>query len=225
VKVAAVILTYQQLTNERTDLFDATAESLAAEADRVAVVDNGSIDETPARLKSKWGFPIFINRSNNHNCGRGTNLCARVAMGVEPDICVLSDDDILWRPGWREQLEAWWTAHEDITLTGCHLEPIFPWNQILGKIPGTPPGLSRRSTGAATWSFQPKDYYRIFPIPEQKQGWGDVPACHRLIENECHIAQIDIAEHIGHGRSSWGNVTVDEYGWNVDPVKEFLEDL
>jgi glycosyltransferase involved in cell wall biosynthesis len=224
VKVCAAVLTYRALSTGRVDLLERTLDSLD-EADDVYLFDNGS-DDGSAELVDEWGG--VSHDRDLHTSGHGTNMCARILAGTDADICVLSDDDMFWRPGWRDTLTAWWSmAPEDVALTGCHIEPAFHWNEIEGAVRfGGVPGLVRTSTGAASWSYRAEDYETIFApkgIPQQVQGHGDVPACDRLRQRDRRICQIDIADHIGHERSTWGNLTVQKYGWNVEPIRRALE--
>ena len=115
--------------------------------------------------------------------------------------------DMLWRPGWRDRLQAWWeTAPSDVLVTGCHIEAEYPWNTITGVVEGSERALERDSSGAASWSFRRVDFPTIFPIPEQTQGHGDVPACQRILGLGGRICQLDLAEHVG-AESTWGNRT------------------
>lgn len=225
-RVAAVVLTYNQIASERRDLFQQTLDSLLATRDphvalSLFVVDNSSDDGTDKIVAELGGY---CSTDGITTCGHGTNLAARVGVGAGADLVVLSDDDMVWRPGWLEQLRAWWSrSPADIILTGCHLEPEFPWNEISAAATyGKVRGLIRRSTGAASWSFRPNAWKLIGPIPEQQQGVGDVPACHRLVERGLRIAQLDLADHAGIGRSSWGNKTEAMYGWDLEPVRARL---
>lgn len=208
-KVSVAVLTFNPIHFGRVDLLDATLASVA-EADQTYLIDNGSTD----------GFVLsravsYRNESSNTNCAHGTNLQARVLAASDADICVLSDDDMLWRPGWRDRLEAWWqSAPSEVLLTGCHIEAEFPWNEITGVVEGSERALKRKSTGAASWSFRRSSIPQIFPIPEKQQGHGDVPACERLIDMGYQICQLDLAEHVGEV-STWGNRTAELF--NTDP--------
>lgn len=223
-KVAAAVLTYRAVTHDRVDLMLDTLDSLD-EADAVYLVDNGSDDASADLVRELGGH---VHAGALHTSGHGTNLCARILASTDADICVLSDDDMIWRPGWRDQLEAWWSsAPDDIALTGCHIEPLFHWNEVDGVVAhGGIPALVRHSTGAASWSYRASSYETIFGpsgIPQQIQGHGDVPACDRVRERGFRICQIDLAEHVGNDRSTWGNMTVERYGWDVGAARELLK--
>jgi glycosyltransferase involved in cell wall biosynthesis len=225
-RVCAVVLTYRALTANRELMLADTVASLKAEADAVYVVDNGSDDDSDRLVRTLYnglthGFPL-------HTSGYGTNLCARVAAGDGADLVMLSDDDMWWRPGWRAALEQWWRfAPEDVALTGGHIEPLFPWNACLGRVEfGEIPGLERTSSGSASWTYRASSFEMIFGpqgIPQQVQGYGDVPACDRVRDRGGRICQLDLAEHRGHGRSTWGNVTIEKYGWDLDPALAILQ--
>jgi len=108
-----------------------------------------------------------------------------------------------------------------VALTGCHLEPDFDWNTILGHPRyGRVPGLWRASTGAASWSFRAGEWFG--PIEESAAGAADIHACHRLWSQGRRVAQLDLATHAGNQRSAWGNPTVDDLGWEVGPVRDRL---
>lgn len=223
-KVAAAVLTYQAISTRRLKLLTETVDSLD-EADEVCVVDNGSADGS-RHLVESWGG--VSHDGPLHTSGHGNNLAARVAYGTDADLLVFSDDDMLWRPGWRSKLEAWWSdCPADVAMTGCHIEPNFHWNTIHDRIVcGGIPGLVRESTGGASWSM-PRRHLDTFFAPagiwQQHQGYGDVMACNRVVERGYRICQIDLATHAGQGQSTWGNATESKYGWDVAPVLQLLE--
>lgn len=221
-KITACVLTFNVIANNRRHLLADTMSSLSEDGVTVIPVDNGSGDGTADLVADLDGY---CWTGWNTTSGHGTNLCARVALGTEPDLVVLSDDDMVWTPGWAETLRAWWSeAPREIWLTGCHLEPFFPWNEPYAKVTyGGITGLMRASTGAASWSFRPQDWPQIGPVPQQIQGHGDVPACQNVWKGGGKIAQIDLAFHAGQGQSTWGNRTDAMYGWDLGPVRELLD--
>lgn len=214
-RVAAAVLTHNPVKHGRLEQLDATIESLR-EADAVYLIDNGSTD----------GFdrPVsYRNASTLTTSGMGTNLQARILQHDGAGLCVHSDDDVDWHPGWRERLEAWWAScPRELVLTGCHLEDQYPWNGIIGTVTyGGETGLLRESTGAATWSYRADAVNAIFPIPSSRQGWGDVPACRRIREHGGFIGQLDLAEE-ANLESTWGNQTHDRFGRRLDNVRRLL---
>jgi len=204
VRIAACVLTHNAFTHQRIELLERTLATLREPGVDVYLVDNNSSDDTASYVVQRGGVAV---NDGNTTSGHGTNLCARVLATVNADICVHSDDDMEWNSGWADQLRDWWRKQPDqLALTGCHLEPEYPWNRITGAIEHEGRrALLRHSTGAASWSYRPAHREAIFPIPEERQGWGDVPACHRLTNNGYQIAQIDLASHAGRYCSTWGN--------------------
>jgi hypothetical protein len=224
-KVAAAVLTYRPVHFDRFDLLDDTIKSLRGEADAVYLIDNSPDDESIDELRARYGR-VTTNRGVLHTSGKGINLLAHVLEVCEPlaGILVHSDDDVLWRPDWRDRLEQWWQgAPDDLALTGCHIEPEFYWNEVTAVVEfGGIKGLCRHSTGAASWTYRPQHRSDIFPVPEQVQGVGDVPACQHLEAKGLGICQIDLADHMAQGDSTWGNRTLAKYGWDDAPVKAML---
>jgi len=224
--IVAAVLTYRPQATGRLEMLAESVDSLAAEADLVFVVDNGSGVDEVAAITEALGVPPWTHGDDLHTCGHGTNLQGRVLAGAvssPSDICVLSDDDMVWRPGWAAKLSAWWSdAPAEVVLTGCHLEPLFPWNTPAGVVTyGGVDGLVRMSTGAASWSYRAMSHSRLFPIPERSNGTGDVPACRKVVDQGGAICQIDLADHVGE-ESTWGNRTVELYGWDVAATRALM---
>lgn len=227
-KIVAAILTRNQYEHDRRSLFEQTVESFRAEQIPLYVVDNGSTDGTDRLVQSGHDWTPWLNAGRNTTSGFGTWTCCRLLAATDADLCVVSDDDMQWTAGWTAPLIDWWQqAPDSLVLTGGHIEPAFPWNQISSRVVyGNTIGLLRESTGAASWTW-PRDRFerlaraaRMLPI--DRQGDWDVPMCRMLTGQGNTIGQVDVADHAGVGRSTWGNRTEPLYGWDVDAVREQL---
>lgn len=225
-----MVLTRNQYEWGRRDLFERTVTSLG-EVDELVVVDNHSDDGTAQLVAdgaSRGEWLPYLSSDSNTTSGFGTATAMRVAKGRAADLCVVSDDDMEWKPGFRAVLEDWWGhSPSELVLTGGHLEPEFRWNRITDVVTyGTTKGLLRASTGAASWTFLSERYGQLSSalraIPQGIQGVWDVPVCQHLRTFDWTIGQVDVAEHIGQGRSSWGNGTEQLFGWDVEPVRAQL---
>lgn len=229
-KVAACVLTRNQYEHGRRDLFERTVDSLKTAGMDLYVVDNGSDDGTASLVRSAMDWTPYLSTDPNTTSGFGTLLCCRVVAGSGADIGVVSDDDMEWPTDSAEILTDWWThAPQDVVLTGGHLEPEFRWNSITDRVTyGKTKGFLRASTGAASWTFLTDRYAplgeALKAIPTRIQGTWDVPVCQHLRTAGLQIGQIDVAEHIGQGRSSWGNGTEQMYGWDVESVRNQLKE-
>lgn len=219
--ISAAVLTWNPVKHSRVLLLADTVASLQAEAHRVRLVDNGSMPPVPYEY---WPHETIVyNDTWNTTSGYGTWLAMQTAAADHDGICVVSDDDMYWRPGWAQRLADWWAeAPDNVLLTGCHLEPEYHWNTITAHGPGW---LERESTGAASWSFRSTDLPRLHelirPIPITRQGVWDVPVCQTIRRHGYRIAQLDLADHVGE-QSTWGNGTVNTYGWDIGPVREMI---
>lgn len=85
-----------------------------SEADQVCVLDTGSTDGTPQRLEelgaavtvetiTPWRFDVARNRS-------------LALVPLDADLCVCTDLDEVFQPGWRKLLEAAWSPEVDQLL-------------------------------------------------------------------------------------------------------------
>jgi glycosyltransferase involved in cell wall biosynthesis len=130
VKVVAIVLTHQAVTFDRLTMLSDTVQSLR-EADEVLIVDNGSTDGSAVRVEDLGGF-AYRPADGVSTCGRGMNVCITAA-AKRGDVVVFSNDDIVWRAGWRAQLEAFWVgAPEDVKIVSGLLEIDYPWNKPRG---------------------------------------------------------------------------------------------
>ena len=138
-----------------------------------------------------------IFEDDEHDCPRD-----------EPNLVVLSDDDVEWRPEAGCVLtEFWAAAPEDLVLVSALLEPDWPWNKPEGTIEaGGHRALVRASTPAAAWCFPLANWTRIFPLREVIDDLGeDYEACLRIRDAGGRVAQLDLAVHLGAEFSLHGN--------------------
>ena len=76
------------------------------EADRVCVTDTGSSDDTRERLRAR-GAEVFEERIEPWRFDAARNLSLS-HVPEDADICVCTDLDEVFRPGWRALLEDTW---------------------------------------------------------------------------------------------------------------------
>lgn len=79
-----------------------------SEADRVVVLDTGSEDRTVELLRNR-GAEVTVERIEPWRFDTARNR-SLVLVPEDTDICVCTDLDERFQPGWREKLEAAWTA-------------------------------------------------------------------------------------------------------------------
>ncbi len=93
-------------------------EAGGGEGCRLLVVDNGSTDETPRRLrewKKRLGFEVLRNRSNR-GCAPAWNQGARRVLAWKPAWIGVLNNDLVLTPGWlkalldRAEERGWWMA-------------------------------------------------------------------------------------------------------------------
>jgi glycosyltransferase involved in cell wall biosynthesis len=203
VKVAAGILTFNQFSTGRHELFERTFESLVADVDGLYVIDNNSDDETSAYVEGMGGTVL---RDPLNSCGHGMNRVLSLLGGSGADLCLFSNDDILWRPGAVAALRDFWAAAPDDVLICSGLQQdVFPWSTPREAITcGGQRALVRDSVPGGAWTLRAKDWPKIRPVPEAS-GWDDVPTCDRLRRKGYRVAALDLAEHLGEDLSTWGN--------------------
>jgi glycosyltransferase involved in cell wall biosynthesis len=212
-KVVAVVLTHNALTHERLTMLSDTLQSLS-EADEVLLVDNGSDDGSPVNVVALGGF-AYRPPDGVSTCGRGMNVCIGAA-AKRGDLVVFSNDDIVWREGWRASLEAFWeAAPADVLIVSGLLEMDYPWNKPRGVVDaGGVRGLVRETVPGGAWTLRSVDWPRIGPIPEQA-GWDDVPTCRKVNGKGGRCVSLDLSTHAGEGASTWGNKSA-AYGKPLD---------
>jgi glycosyltransferase involved in cell wall biosynthesis len=225
-KVAAGILCWNHIKTGRADLFTGCYESLVdASPDVLVVADNGSTDGTTYPVDHVT-FPTLAGFPHGNTCGYGMNKLAATLLMEEPDIIVLSNDDIVWAPDSMVRVRRLWAeAPEELAIISGLVEPLFaipdeePWNLVYGRedIAGEDV-WTRKSVPGGAWSFRAKDFPVIFPV-STFPGVDDVPACEKVRNQGRTVGCVDLATHAGIDRSSWGNAshqrfmvqTVDEW--------------
>lgn len=112
-------LTERCLTTLRENTDPAKAE--------VLVVDNGSTDETPEKLKTVDGIRV-LTTGKNLGFVRGNN--AGIAATPElNDVVLLNNDVEVLQPDWLERLQATAYAADDVGIVGCRLR--FPDGRLI----------------------------------------------------------------------------------------------
>lgn len=206
-RVGVGVLTYNQIEFGREEMFDRTIDSLyRTELDfDLFALDNHSTDGTTEKIKS-LPYGAWSNAPRN-TPGFGKNLLVEILMlQRNVDLIVLSDDDILWKPYWLEDLHNFWhEAPKEVKIIGCLYEDEYKWNEIFGSC-RYPSGvvLNRASTSGNSWSFKARDH-ALLKMESEKVGVSDVPVCKRLVKDGYMIWQVDLATNLGKGKSTWGN--------------------
>lgn len=219
-KVAAAILTWNPESTGRSTLVGRVRESLAG-ADILHVFDNGSTDEHD--LADHY-FPRLPGFPPGNTCGYGMNKIANT-LRDHADVVIMSNDDIIWKPGAVDQLKSMWAeAPDSLTILSGLVEPTFslpdqePWNQPFeaAELAGHPV-LVRKSVPGGAWTYRTADHDLIFPV-STFPGVDDVPACHRLVAAGRTVACVDLAENEGIGQSTWGNASHERF--IVQPLED-----
>lgn len=123
------------------------------EADQVVVLDTGSTDGT-ARLLEELGARVVTRTVRPWRFDTARNLALEL-VSPRADICVCTDLDEVFRPGWREALERAWR-------------------------PGT-----GRARYRYTWSFEPDGSEGVVFYAEKihsRRGWRWVHPVHEVLE-------------------------------------------
>ena len=76
------------------------------EADEICVLDTGSEDNTVEKLKEK-GVKVFVEKIIPWRFDIARNKSLNL-VSSDTDICVCTDLDEVFEPGWREKLEKYW---------------------------------------------------------------------------------------------------------------------
>ena len=214
-KVVGWVFTQDAFKHERNEWLRNVVAALG-EADEVLVFDHHSEDATP-ELVSELGGVRWLHDDGNRTIGRAMNLGHQAAADAAgPDgIVVTAQDDIVWRPGWRDRLEAFWSdAPLDIAIVSGLLEPNFPWAAPLERVEhGGLAGLSRVTVPGGAWTYR-GGMWQVMRWANEVAPSHDMPICERTREAGFRLIAVDLADHLGANRSTWGNIS---YG-GVQPL-------
>lgn len=186
-----------------------------------------------------WSSVRCTDGNGTPGAGRNRLLGLVVRDGSEPRGIVMSDDDMLWRAGAQRYLDRLWSHQrmpEDLAIVSGLLEPDYPWNTPRKLISmddeeGPLKVLIRDSAPGAGWTFVDggcrhglgplcrtfRDLPSGMDVHGRKQPFiedfgYDTEACKFLASSslKLRVGQVDLAEHIGWGRSTHGNEAIDD---------------
>lgn len=214
-KVVGWTFTRNAYTHRRDDWFRKAVAALG-EADEVLVFDHQSSDGSDSLVRELGGV-CWSHDDGNTSIGRAMNLghqAAADAAGVD-GIVVTAQDDIVWRFGWRDRLEAFWSdAPLDIGIVSGLLEPHFPWAAPLGRVEhGGLAGLCRLTVPGGAWTYR-AGMWETMRWANEVAPSHDMPICERVRSAGFRLIGVDLADHLGEHCSTWGNAS---YG-GVQPL-------
>lgn len=232
VTLAVGIRTYKAVTYLRHDLLRQTAQSaaIAFPGCPIGVFDVGSDDGSAdldvtitvgevTAVGSPWSL---VPEDGNHTPGNATLLIAERLRELSPQIMVISDDDMAWKPGAVEKLRKFWLhAPDDVVIVSGLLEDLFAlpepddqqrkyWNEPFEVIEaGGVKALSRASVPGCAWSFRIRHLRLLRSLIEPKWGY-DYDCCKKLVEGGYRVAAMDLATHEGWEFSTHGNEAIEK---------------
>jgi GT2 family glycosyltransferase len=117
-RVSIIVLCWNRwkLTKRCLETLKEHTDLSAAE---VIVVDNGSIDETPDRLR-EYGWVRVLTNEKNLGYVRGNNVGIRAAVPGS-DVLLLNNDVEIHQPDWLETLREAAESAPDVGIVGCRL--------------------------------------------------------------------------------------------------------
>ena len=204
------VKTFQPTAGLRWGLLERTMDSVRENfaSAKCLLYDNSPTDDDAEQLMSllgEWRFGMTKD-GTTHTPGDGANRLVKIAGDLwSVDVLVTSDDDMAWKPGAQEKLNAFWSeAPEDVTICCGLLEPVWEHNKPRELVEaGGQKALVRDSVPGAAWSFRMRHVKRIFPVVAD---FGyDTRACERLLSQGHRVCAMDLCDHAGWGASSHGN--------------------
>lgn len=166
---------------------------------------NGSTDATDKYIRQLGG----IVDNGNSQIWYAMQRLVEAALERNPDLIVLSADDIEYVDGWLARLVSFVeAAPDDVKLTSQFIEAFdYPWAAVQEAVEyGGERALIRNSVPGASWAFRASDANLILPIPEKMPG-EDLEVSARLRSQGYRLAQLDLGEHIGERQSCWQNMS------------------
>ncbi|MBM4269359.1 MAG: glycosyltransferase [Deltaproteobacteria bacterium] len=115
--VSIIVLCWNQWAMTERCLASLSRNTSLARAE--VVVDNGSTDETPEKLRGIEGIRVVRNPSNL-GFVRGNNVGLRT-VAPDRDVILLNNDIEVLEPGWLDALAETAHASEDVGIVGCRL--------------------------------------------------------------------------------------------------------
>jgi len=208
VRVVGWTFTQDAYKHERNEWLRRVVTALG-EADEVLVFDHHSEDGSP-ELVAELGGVCWSHEDGNRTIGRAMNLGHQAAADAAgPDgLVVTAQDDVVWRPGWRERLQAFWEeAPDSIGIVSGLLEPNFPWAAPLRRVEhGGLVGLSRATVPGGAWTYRARTWGTMRWANEVAPS-HDMPICGRVADAGLSLVAVDLADHLGANRSTWGNTS------------------
>ena len=205
-RIVGWTFTQDAFKHDRNEWFRKVVAALG-EADEVLVFDHHSEDGSP-ELVAELGGVCWAHRDGNRTIGRAMNLGHQLASEVAgPDgVVVTAQDDIVWRPGWRDRLEAFWAeAPDDIGIVCGLLEPDFPWAKPTERVEfGGLAGLVRPTVPGSAWSYRGRTW-EIMRWANEVAPSHDMPICRQTTSRGFRLVGVDLADNLGAHRSTWGN--------------------
>jgi hypothetical protein len=228
------VTTFNPVSTMRLDLLERTVRSIekAFPTAVLCLLSNGSTDGSEEAINElcgeRWqvafkhpsgGYDGYGHEEHTWSPGAGrSRLLAFMRFWSRHgrnEVFVWSDDDMYWRGGAQETLERFWHDPEvfpkliSLAVVSGLLEPRWHWNTPRSTLEHNGiKALVRDSVPGAAFTFVNN---RLVPpqIRDEETFGYDHKICKRLHNEGFRAAALDLAEHIGWGRSTHGNRAID----------------
>lgn len=180
------------LTVVELDSCDGTAD-LARRFHETGMVDRLILGERPSVL-----YESYLQ-----------GIDAYLADPEPPDGFLLTAEDYVFRPDWRQRLDAWlFDAPPGVSHASAELEPDFPWNRVSGVLDcGGVRALVRHTAPGASWAMTLRSWRRMEPVfrANAREQHLDTLLNAWARRQGLAICALDVAEHVGAECSLVGN--------------------